>query len=90
MVLQSSIKVQVLLSAVNQDIRKLPEKMNIETDAVIVNQCDKYDYREFTLRGGMHVRCLSMTERGVGLSRNTALMHADADIILFSDEDVVL
>ena len=51
MVLQSSIKVQVLLSAVNQDIRKLPEKMNIETDAVIVNQCDKYDYREFSMRG---------------------------------------
>ena len=97
MVLQSSIRIQVLLSAVNQDIRKLPEKMNIETDAVIVNQCDKFDYREFTLHGGLHsvknpckIRCLFMTERGVGLSRNTALMHADADIVLFSDEDIIL
>ena len=26
----------------------------------------------------------------MGLSRNTALLHADADICVFSDEDIVL
>ena len=31
--------------------------------------------------------CL-LNERGIGLSRNTALMRATADIILFADEDV--
>lgn len=97
MVLQSSLKIQVLVSALNQDVKKLPEKMNIETDAIVVNQCDKYDYLEFPLRGAhgkgkeaCKIQCMSMTGRGVGLSRNTALMHADADIVLFSDEDIVL
>ena len=29
-----------------------------------------------------------MAERGVGLNRNTALLHADGDIVFFSDEDI--
>ena len=97
MVLQSPLRVQVLVSAVNQDIAKLPAKMNIETDALIVNQCDKYDYQEFSMKKESDsagcpgkVQCFSMKERGVGLSRNTALLHADAEICLFSDEDIVL
>ncbi|MCM1146112.1 MAG: glycosyltransferase [Clostridium sp.] len=97
MVLQSSLKVQVLISAVEQNVKELPEKMNIETDAVLVNQCDSYGYREQDLRSGLKtakkpykIQCMLMKERGVGLSRNTALMHADADIVLFSDEDIVL
>lgn len=100
MVLQSPLSVQVLVSAVDQDVRKLSEKMNIETGAVLVNQCGKYDYCEFdpqkvgakqeNVSGSGKIRCFSMKERGVGLSRNTALMHADGDICLFSDEDIVL
>lgn len=30
-----------------------------------------------------------MNERGVGLSRNNALMRASGDILLFADDDVV-
>lgn len=91
MVLQSPIKLQVLVSAVNEDNRQLIEKMNLKTDAVLVNQCDKYGYDEFFLpEGNGKVQCFSMPERGVGLSRNTALLHADSDICLFSDEDIVL
>ena len=114
MVLQSPLKIQVLVSALNNDIDTLPSQMNIETDAVIVNQCDRYDYKEFPVpmpeekktesdakvsyeskSGGVNaspgrIQCICMPERGVGLSRNTALLHADADICLFSDEDIVL
>lgn len=88
MVLQQPLKVQVLVAAVDNDVTTLPSKMNIKTDAVIVNQCGKYDYQEFSLPFG-RVQCFSMKERGVGLNRNTALVHADADICLFSDEDIV-
>lgn len=99
MVLQSPMKLQVLVSAVKQDARQLAAKMNLTTDAVIVNQCGKYGYEEFPLpkkqtaslqAGHEKVQCFSMAEKGVGLSRNTALLHADADICLFSDEDIVL
>ena len=32
---------------------------------------------------------MSFTERGVGLSRNNALMRASADICLFADDDII-
>lgn len=83
------MKIQVLISAVEKDAARLAAQMNIRTDAVIVNQCDRYGYEEIPVSGGK-VQCFSMKERGVGLSRNTALLHADTDICLFSDEDIVL
>lgn len=83
------MKVEVLASAVEQNPAELVAKMNIQTDAVLVNQCGRYDYTEIPVAAGK-VKCLSMPERGVGLSRNTALLHAQGDICLFSDEDIVL
>ncbi len=88
MVLQSPLKIQVLVSTVDNDADELYKKMNIDTDAVIVNQCGKYDYKELEPAHG-NVQCFYMKGRGVGLSRNTALLHAKADICLFSDEDIV-
>ena len=83
------MRVEVLVAAVGQQTRELAQTMNLETDAVIVNQCDHYGYEEFTNRN-RKVRCFHASERGVGLSRNTALMRAEKEIILFSDEDIVL
>lgn len=80
--------VQVLASVVEKDPRKLAEEMNIETDAIIVNQCDRYGVETFEHRGRI-IRVFHMAERGVGLSRNTAFMRADGDICLFSDQDIV-
>lgn len=81
------MRVQVLTAAVDKEARTLAESMNLATDAIIVNQCDRYSYEEFEYNG-KSVRCFSMKERGVGLNRNTALLHADGDIVLFSDEDI--
>lgn len=83
------MKLEVLIAAVNENPRELAEKMNIQSDALIVNQCDRYAYEEFE-QGGRRVRCFSMAERGVGLSRNTALMRSEGDVLLFSDEDICL
>lgn len=83
------MKVQLLVSAVEQDAAALIGKMHIRTDAVIVNQCDRYAYEEIA-DSGHKIQVFSMPERGVGLSRNTALLHANADICVFSDEDIVL
>ncbi len=83
------MKIQVLVSAVEQNMAALVEKMNISTPAVVVNQCDSYGYEEME-HNGAKIQCFSMPERGVGLSRNTALLHADAEVCLFSDEDITL
>lgn len=82
------MKLQVLVAAVGQEVNTLAEKMKLETEAVIVNQCDSFGYQEY-LHKGKKIRCFSMAERGVGLNRNTALMHADGELCLFSDEDIV-
>lgn len=84
-----AVKIQLLVSAVDQDAARLAEQMHICSDAVIVNQCDRYGYEEFKVEDN-RIQVFSMAERGVGLSRNTALLHADADICVFSDEDIVL
>lgn len=80
--------VEVLVSAVDKDPHRLVEEMHIGTNAVIVNQCDHYD-TEFFCHRDREIRVFHMAERGVGLSRNTALMRADGDICLFSDQDIV-
>lgn len=83
------MNLQVLAAAVDQDVKALAEKMNLRTEAVIVNQCDYCGYEEFEHKGSL-IRCFFMSERGVGLNRNTALLHAAGDIVLFSDEDIHL
>lgn len=82
-------RVQLLVAAVEQNADLLAERMHICSDAVIVNQCGRYGYEEFE-REGNRIQVFSMAERGVGLSRNTALLHADTDLCVFSDEDIVL
>lgn len=81
-------RVQVLASVMNQDMRELAGKMNLSTDAVIINQCDHYGVEEMQLRGH-RIRFFSCAEKGVGRSRNNAILRADSDICLFSDEDIV-
>ena len=82
-------RVQLLVSAVEQDAVLLAERMNICSDAVIVNHSNRYGYEEVE-KAGHKIQVFTMPERGVGLSRNTALLHAAADICVFSDEDIVL
>lgn len=80
--------IQVLIAAMNQTDYSLLEGMNIQTDAIIGNQCDRNEIEHFEWRGH-RISCYSFAERGVGLNRATILNRADADIVLFADEDVV-
>ncbi len=82
------MRLQVLVSAVDADVSRMAEKMNLHSDAIIINQCGENAYREYDWEGH-RIRCYSFAERGVGLSRNNALLRADGDICLFSDEDIV-
>lgn len=81
------MNLQVIVSTMNQSDYSLLEKMNIQSDAVIINQCDKNDVAEFDFKG-YKIKWISMTERGVGLSRNTGILHSTADIVLFADDDI--
>lgn len=78
---------QVLVATMHQMDHSLLEKMNIQSDAIVVNQCNRNEVERF-MYNGHQILWMSLNERGIGLSRNTALMRATADIILFADEDV--
>ncbi len=79
---------ELLISALNSECDKLIQKMNIQSDAVLVNQCDEDDEKVLD-KGSFKIRLILQSQRGVGLSRNTALLSSTADIILFSDEDII-
>lgn len=79
---------QLLVSAMGKGPLELAEEMHIDSDAVIVSQGEEYAYEEAEYKGHT-LRFFAMAERGVGLSRNHALMRADHDISLFADEDIV-
>ncbi len=78
---------QLLVSTLNQNDYSLLDNMNIQTDSIIINQCDKYYFDEFIYKENK-IKFYSFNERGDGLSRNNALMRATGDICLFADEDV--
>ncbi len=80
--------VQLLVAAMHKEPLALAEEMHIESDAIIVSQGEEYGYEALTYKGH-EIRYFAMAERGVGLSRNHALLRADREISLFADEDIV-
>lgn len=81
------LNLQVLLSTMNQT-PLIHDKMRITTDCIIINQCETNDSINVR-QNGTETQFYSFAERGIGRSRNTALMRATADICLFADDDVV-
>jgi len=80
--------VEVLVATMNQTDYSLLEKMNISTDAIVGNQCDRNSV-EKTSFNGYNIKYYSFEERGVGLNRNNTLMRSKADICVFADDDMV-
>ena len=82
--------VQVLISTMNQTpntITELIDKMNIASDAVVGNQCDKDEIWQFEING-CYIEVLSSSERGVSKNRNKEIRKAQADICVIADDDM--
>jgi glycosyltransferase involved in cell wall biosynthesis len=82
------MKMQVLVATMHQTDVSLAEKMNIRCPAVIANQADREEIVNSETQFG-NIKMITTATRGVGLNRNIALMAADADILMFADDDVV-
>lgn len=82
------MKIQTLVATMNQtNIKELLEKMNIETDAIITNQTSDFSDESFKFKS-KDIQVYNFKEKGIGLNRNNALMRANADIVLFADDDM--
>lgn len=79
---------EVLCVTMNQKNFSNLKKMNIHSNVVFANQCDRTSYEECEFSGNK-AKMISTQTRGVGINRNISLMYATADICLLSDDDVV-
>ena len=85
---KTSVKFEVLMSCMHQENFDIAYRSKVESDLLIINQCDKDDYQEICVNGYTW-RMISTTERGLSKSRNMALQNARGEICLLSDDDQV-
>lgn len=79
---------QVLISTMHQtECEPLLKKMNISSDAVVINQSDNFSYKEIVFNGNTTV-FYTCNKRGLSNSRNDAIMNSNADIICIADDDM--
>lgn len=80
-------RLSVICTTMNQtDFSKFHE-MNLRSDAVFANQCDRNEVREMSI-DGHRVKMISTDTVGVGLNRNISFLASDSEIVLFADDDV--
>ncbi len=80
------MRIQILAATMYQNDFSLLERLNIQSEAVVVNQCDKEGIHSFEYNG-YPVLWVDSTERGLSRSRNMALKNASADICVICDDD---
>ncbi len=78
---------QILVATMHRTDFRLIKEMNLQCDAIIANQGDTSSFlTEETAHGT--VKMITTPTRGVGLNRNIALLFADAELLLFADDDI--
>ena len=81
------MRVEVLISTMHQKSHDFLSKMNISTEAVVINQTDFENYEEFVFLENL-VKIFCTSERGIAKSRNKALSNSSADIAVLADDDM--
>lgn len=88
------MKVEVLISCMHQPDYNIIKRTNIQSDCIVVNQCNENKIDEFSFINKFNRKCdvkfISTTERGLSRSRNMAIQNSRADICLICDDDEVL
>ena len=83
-----NMDIEVLISTMNESSIDCYKRFNLETNALIINQTDHNSYEEIDT-GDFKVRMISTDTRGLGVSRNLAILNSKADVLVFADDDEV-
>lgn len=79
-------KLQVLVATRNRrsekEIRQLLERMNLQTDYLIINQIEQDDCEI------VNQKVISIKQKGLSASRNLAIGRATKELVLLADDDV--
>ena len=81
------MKIQTLVVTTDQNDYNLPAKMNIQTDAIVGNQCGREEFYKFEYNG-RQIQYISTANQGVGKNRNEVLMRAGGDVCVLADDDM--
>lgn len=81
------MKLQVLAATMHQTDFSLVRGMNLQCSAILANQADHEGVESRVYPFGV-VQMISTKTRGVGVNRNLALEAAEAEYVLFADDDV--
>lgn len=88
------MKLELLISCMHQKDASIITRSNVDSDVVVINQCDidKKENFNFFNRNGVSCKTIiiSTTERGLSRSRNMAISNATGDICLICDDDETL
>lgn len=84
----------ILISCMHQHDTSIIQRSNVQSDVVVVNQCDKDSVEEFDFINKKGCKChakfINTTERGLSKSRNMAIRNAWGDICQICDDDELL
>lgn len=82
---------EILLSCMHQKDASIIKASNIQTQIVVINQCniDKIEHDTFINNNGdtCESTLIHTTQRGLSKSRNLAIMYATGDICVICDDD---
>lgn len=85
------MKLILLISCMHEKDHSIIERSNVQTDVVVVNQCDKDSVDEFDFKNKKgetcHAKFINTTERGLSRSRNMAIRNAWGNVCLIADDD---
>ena len=80
--------VQVLIATINRDDLKFLEHMNLQTSAIVANQCER-DCKEIKEINDTEITICSSKTRGAARNRNIALSEAKSCYCIIADDDVI-
>ncbi len=86
------MRIETLISTMNkntiEEIKQLIDSMQIETDAIVVNQNSKKDNIEEWIYKNNKIKIINKKEKGLSKSRNQLLCNSNADIGIIADDDM--
>lgn len=80
------MNVEILISTMHQIDYSILDTINIQTPAVVINQCDSCFVHEFDYKGN-RITWVDTKERGLSRSRNMAIRYSRGDICVLVDDD---
>lgn len=81
------MSIETLIVTVDRDSDAVVREMNVQTDAIVGNQCAENSFWSFYENGRKTV-FYNTADRGIGKNRNIVLKNSQADICVFADDDM--